>query len=187
MVKEKGGNFRSHCDVASSLPSPSPSQSLSELPLLPLSECCCLPALSLPQLLSLPTMPMHEKQEFADPDFNAFKLCWVGLGFVGRNEVHLSLQKSDTTRSTVIRRHHDCLFRVSAVYSAWKVCIVVCSLDVKARGHPQTARRVAGEQRVRHAAWNGALEELPNSIQRYSRCDGEGYSILRCRTLPAGH
>ena len=56
----------------------------------------------------------------------------------------------------------------------------------KARGRPQTARLTAGEQRARLAAYNGALENIPDRVQRCSRCREEGHNVTRCPILPAG-
>ena len=56
----------------------------------------------------------------------------------------------------------------------------------KARGRPQTARLTAREQRTRLAAYNGALENIPDRVQRCSRCREEGHNVTRCPTLPAG-
>ena len=50
----------------------------------------------------------------------------------------------------------------------------------KARGRPQTARLTAGEQRGRAAAWNGALQNIPDRVQHCSRCGQEGHNVLRC-------
>ena len=55
----------------------------------------------------------------------------------------------------------------------------------KARGRPQVARFTAGEQRARVAAFNGALQNIPDRLQRCSRCHQEGHNILRCRARPA--
>ena len=56
----------------------------------------------------------------------------------------------------------------------------------KARGRPQTTRLTAGEQRARQAAWNGALENIPDRVQRCSRCGHEGHNVVRCPAIPAG-
>ena len=56
----------------------------------------------------------------------------------------------------------------------------------KARGRPQTARLTAGEQRAREAAWNGALQNIPDRVQHCSRCGREGHNVLRCPAIPAG-
>ena len=56
----------------------------------------------------------------------------------------------------------------------------------KARGRPQTARLTAGEQRARLAAYNGMLENIPDRVQRCSRCREEGHNVTRCPALPAG-
>ena len=56
----------------------------------------------------------------------------------------------------------------------------------KARGRPQTARLAAGEQRARLAAYNGALENIPDHVQRCSHCREEGHNVTRCPALPAG-
>ena len=53
----------------------------------------------------------------------------------------------------------------------------------KARGRPQTARLTSGEQRARVAAFNGALQNIPDRIQHCSRYH-EGHNILRCRAQP---
>ena len=50
----------------------------------------------------------------------------------------------------------------------------------KARGGPQTARLTAGEQRGWAAAWNGALQNIPDRVQHCSRCGQEGHNVLRC-------
>ena len=55
----------------------------------------------------------------------------------------------------------------------------------KARDRPQVARLNAGEQRARVIAFNGALQNIPDRLQRCSRCHREGHSILRCRARPA--
>ena len=56
----------------------------------------------------------------------------------------------------------------------------------KARGWPQTARLIAGEQRAREAAWNGALQNIPDRVQHCSRCGREGHNVLHCPAIPAG-
>ena len=55
----------------------------------------------------------------------------------------------------------------------------------KARGRPQTARLTAGEQRARLAAYNEALENIPDRVQCCSRCR-EGHNVTRCPAPPAG-
>ena len=54
------------------------------------------------------------------------------------------------------------------------------------RGRPQTARLTAGEQRGRAAAWNGALQNIPDRVQHCSRCGQEGHNVLHCPAIPAG-
>jgi hypothetical protein len=55
----------------------------------------------------------------------------------------------------------------------------------KPRGRPQTARLTAGEQRARRAELRGALD-VPDRVQRCSRCRGEGHNVRNCRALPPG-
>ena len=54
----------------------------------------------------------------------------------------------------------------------------------KARGRPQATRLTAGEQRARVAAFNGALQNIPDRLQHCSCCLQEGHNILRCRAQP---
>ena len=56
----------------------------------------------------------------------------------------------------------------------------------KARGRPQAACLTAGEQRARQAAWNGALQNIPDRAQHCSRCGREGHNVLRCPVILAG-
>ena len=56
----------------------------------------------------------------------------------------------------------------------------------KPKGCPLTARIAAKEQRARRAARAGALPDIPNHIQRCSRCREEGHNVLKCRALPEG-
>ena len=53
----------------------------------------------------------------------------------------------------------------------------------KARGRLQTFRLTTGKQRARVAAFNGALQNIPDRLQGCSRCHQEGH--LRCRAQPA--
>jgi hypothetical protein len=54
----------------------------------------------------------------------------------------------------------------------------------KLRGRPQTKRLTAGEMRGRTAAWRGALQDVPDRIQKCSRCRQEGHNVARCRASP---
>jgi len=54
----------------------------------------------------------------------------------------------------------------------------------KNRERPQTNRLTAGEVRASTAAWNGALQNVPDRVQRCSRCRQEGHNVARCRALP---
>ena len=56
----------------------------------------------------------------------------------------------------------------------------------KARGRPQTARLTAGEQRAWEAAWNKALQNVPDRVLHCSRRGREGHSVLRCPAIPTG-
>ena len=56
----------------------------------------------------------------------------------------------------------------------------------KARGRPQTARLTAGEQRAKEAAWNKALQNIPDRVLHCSRRGREGHSVLRCPAIPTG-
>ena len=56
----------------------------------------------------------------------------------------------------------------------------------KPRGRPQTARMSAGKQRARTAHALGALPDVPDRVQRCSRCRQEGHNIRNCRALPEG-
>ena len=55
----------------------------------------------------------------------------------------------------------------------------------KARGRQQTARRTAGERRARLANLIGVVQ-VPDRVQRGSRCRGEGHNVRTCRALPPG-
>ena len=44
----------------------------------------------------------------------------------------------------------------------------------------------AGEQRGRQTAWNGALQNIPDRVQRCTRCGQEGHNVVRCPAIPAG-
>ena len=50
---------------------------------------------------------------------------------------------------------------------------------------PQTARRTAGEQRARLSNLVGIVQ-VPDRVQRCSRCRGEGHNARNCRALPPG-
>ena len=50
---------------------------------------------------------------------------------------------------------------------------MVCCGGIWARGRPKVARLTAGEQRARVAAFNMALQNIPDRQQRCSRCHQE--------------
>ena len=103
------------------------------------------------------------------------------------------------TVATVIlacNTHHGCIrirvpLRIMPAFSTVEIIQLKenepchAPLFKKARGRPQTARLTAREQRTRLAAYNGALENILDRVQRCSRCREEGY-VTRCPTLPAG-
>ena len=52
-------------------------------------------------------------------------------------------------------------------------------------GRPQTACRTAGEQRAHHAKLVGTVQ-VPDRVQRCSRCRVEGHNVCNRRALPPG-
>ena len=54
----------------------------------------------------------------------------------------------------------------------------------KARGRPQDSRPTTGELRARIAAFNRALQNIPDRLQRCSRYHQEGHNALRCQAQP---
>ena len=44
-------------------------------------------------------------------------------------------------------------------------------------------RLTAGELRGRQAAWNGALQNIPDRVRRCTRCGQEGNNVVRCPAI----
>ena len=71
-------------------------------------------------------MSVHKGQEFED--FAAFKRAMLAWANNPDSQFSYRVKKSDSTQNTMVCAHVGCPFRVSAIRSEDRVCVVVVNL-----------------------------------------------------------
>ena len=74
-------------------------------------------------------MPVQEGDQFVD--FKAFKAAMQDWSTTGAHKFNFRYKKSNSLRNIVVCAHDDCPFRVSAIYSSTRQCVVVVSIGGK--------------------------------------------------------